>query len=106
MLLELFALLVGIAIILIILGFTSDTMVFSTIGFFFLFLLSFNLINNELQRDGTVTITEINDSVTTVEKTISVYPDSTKTMGIYLAIGSSAGLILSFLSKTKIFMRR
>ena len=106
MLLELFALLVGIAIIMIILGFTSDTMVLSTIGFFFLFLLSFNLINNGLQHEGTVTITEVNSTTTSVEKTYDTYPDSTQTMGIYLAIGSSAGMILSLLSKTKIFMRK
>jgi hypothetical protein len=100
MLLELFAILISIALVIIIIGFFSDTMVLSTIGFFFIFLLSFTLIGNNLEHQ-TGTTELIDGNLTTITNVYSVYSDSTKTIGIYLAIGSSVGMVLSFLSKTK-----
>lgn len=103
MMLELFALLTAIAVIMIIIGFFTDTMVFATIGFFFLFLLSFNLIGNGLQHETSIIVTEVNSTSTSVESQYTTYADSTKTLGIYLAIGSSAGMVLCFLQKKKSF---
>ena len=80
---------------MIFIGFFSDTMVFSMVGFFLIFLLSFTLINSSLQINNGYNITEVG-ATTVVTPNYSLFTDG-KQYGIYLGIASAVGMILTFI---------
>lgn len=92
---ELFVLFIVISVALVFLGFTQDIRALSTVGFFFIFLLSIILINNDLQYQSGVTITTSNSTLTSVNYNYSPFSDNTRTYGIYLAFASVGGMVLS-----------
>lgn len=100
MIILIFAVLTGIALIMIYLGYAIDIPVYSTVGFFLMFMLSLNLINNNIQyQSGKVeTITAVN--ITTHVNSYATVSD-TKSFGIYLAIASAVGMVLVFLNGTE-----
>ena len=100
MLLELFSVLLIIGLTLIVLGFIIDIPLLSIIGFTFLFLISFPLINNTLMYKTGSTITE-NSTATLVIDNYASFSDSTKTYGFYLAIISAIGFILVVINTTR-----
>lgn len=97
MILELYAILMLVSLTLVYLGFYTETKVLATVGFFFIFLLSIPLINNALQYESGVTVNEINSSSTVITYQHSTFSDPTRTYGIYLALASAIGMILTFI---------
>ena len=84
---------------MIVIGFATDTMVFATVGFFLIFLLSFSLINPSLQYTSGVNVTQVGNT-SVVLNTYTTYLDSTQ-YGVYLAIASALGMILCFVQKKR-----
>lgn len=72
----------------------------SMIGFSFLFLISFPLINNTLTHKIGSTITDNTTHMIIVDDYAS-YSDNTKTYGFYLAILSAVGFILVVINTTR-----
>jgi hypothetical protein len=99
MIITLFTILIGIALFMVVIGFATDTMVFATIGFFLIFLLSFSLINPSLEYSSGVNVTQVGNT-SVVINTYTLYLDSTQ-YGIYLAIASALGMILCFIQKKR-----
>ena len=100
MLLEVFGMLTVVSLFLVALGYFVETKVLSTVGFFFLFLLSFMLINGTLEhKTGEVMTpnTGTNGTTTTYSYSQVGTGDSIKTYGIYLAILSGVGISLSLI---------
>ena len=102
MILELFSILLIISLAIMIIGFVKEVMVYATVGFFFVFLLSFVLINNQLEYPSGATVNEVNATSTQISYNYSYFPDSTKTYGIYLAIASAAAMALTLLFNKEI----
>jgi hypothetical protein len=100
LIIELFAILVGIGLVMVIVGFSTDTMVYCTVGFLFLFLISFTLINSTLQYQSGSNVTDSGTTMSIVN-IYSTYGDNTRTYGIYMAIGSGLGMILTFIQGIK-----
>lgn len=102
MIIELFAVFVVISFVMIYIGLTNSTeSAQALIGFFFLFLLSFVLINSNLeyktgeQRNTTYAV---NFTSETIVYNYQAYSDTTslfntKRAGIYLTIASAIGFI-------------
>lgn len=100
MILELFSVLLIISIVLIILGFIIDIPLLSLIGFVFLFLISFPLINNTLMYRTGSTIVE-NATATLIVDNYATFSDNTHTYGYYLAIIGAVGFILVVINTTQ-----
>lgn len=98
MILELFAVLLVVSFFLIYLGFEYEDGMYTTIGFFFIFLLSLVLINNSLTYHTGSSIQTLNSSMTVVTNNYTTYSDtSSHWIGYFLAVASSIGMILSFM---------
>jgi len=96
--LTLFGFLVGFSLVLIIIGLTKPTeSAQALIGFFFLFLLSFQILNGTLTYESGAVISHSylysNASLTSSQETVtySYVPFQDHTFGYYLAIGSAIG---------------
>jgi hypothetical protein len=100
MIIELFAILVGIGLVMVIVGFSTDTMVYSTVGFLFLFLISFTLIGSSLQYQSGSNVTDSGTTMSIVN-IYSNYGENTRTYGIYMAIASGLGMTLTFIQGVK-----
>lgn len=92
-----FILLIALALILVTLGFVTDAAVLSLVGFAFLFLLSFNLMNGTVEyRVGEVTnFTTVNGTLTTTAMGYSYAPFQDHTYGFYLAIAAVFGFVVA-----------
>ena len=100
MILQLYALLVGISLVLIILGLARPSeSAQALIGFFFLFLLSLVILNGNLQYETGLNVSYVYDgnlSISSQQVTYSNTPFSdsnSKSIGYYMAIGSAVGFI-------------
>lgn len=110
MIIIVFGVLVGIALVMIYLGYAIDIPIYSTVGFFLMFMLSLNLINNNLeyQTGYTEAITKdvrccSNITNYAYDSNIITYTYAnaeTRVIGIYLAIASGIGMILVLISST------
>jgi len=108
MILTIFVILVVLSFFLVLIGYWQNDMNYRMVGFLFLFLLSWSLINDNLEYQSTIekeinnTYTEYNttvvlDSSTEIStKKYSSYDGTTK-YGIYLAIASLLGFVSIFL---------
>lgn len=101
MLLTLWAVLVALALCLIVLGLSKpEESAQALIGFLFLFLLSFSIINTDLEyKTGEFVSTNYTYSagnLSTTSQSITYAYDSygSHTIGFYLALGSGVGFIL------------
>lgn len=119
MILEIFGVLTALSILMIFIGSlkTVDNPAFKTLGFFFLFLLSFTFINYDLEyKSGSTETfsymcfscdgssvpslagnTSLITSITSVYDYTAFTDQTSRTIGIYFAIGSAVGMVLSFL---------
>lgn len=112
MILELFLSLIAIFFVMIYLGYKAETPLFSMLGYFFIFLLAFTLIGNNLEvRSGYTEITSrdnacCNSTGTARDTNAVTYTytsvSNTKSYGIYLAIGSAVMFILTLIQSTKL----
>lgn len=112
MILELFLSLIGIFFVMIYLGYKAETPLFAMLGYFFIFLLSFTLIFENLEiKNGYTEITSrdnacCNASGTARDTNAVTYTyttvTGTKNYGIYLAIGSAVMFILTLIQATKL----
>ncbi len=98
MILTLFSVLISIAFFVVWLGFNYDDNGYRIVGFFFVFLLSLVLINNQLSYKSGNTFS-VNGSM--VVGTTDVYTSYTDTsshwIGYFLAIASSIGMITAWM---------
>lgn len=102
MILELFVVLIAIFLIMIYLGYHAETPLYSMIGYFFIFLLSFTLIGNNIEyRTGQTDTTNNAINVTTTVYSYTKYADS-KTYGYYLAVSSAVMFVLTLIQTTAI----
>lgn len=111
MLITIFGILIFAFLALVFIGFFTEVSAISTIGFFLLFLLSFTLINNNLEYQSGYqeswmkdvrccsNITNYAYDTNTVTFSYTSVSD-TRSMGIYLAVGSAVGMILVLISGT------
>lgn len=107
MIIELFAVFVVIAFVMIYIGLTRSTeSAQALIGFLFLFLLSFTIINNQLeyktgeQRNTTYAVNFTSETIVYNYQTYSDVTSlfNTKRVGYYLALASLIGFIGVILS--------
>ena len=102
MILELFALLIAISLYMVWLGFRVEVPAYSTVGFFFVFLLSLVLIANQLQVQVGANITDYGNMTTNVANVYQYYTDdSSHYIGYFMAVASSVGMFLSFFQQKK-----
>lgn len=100
MILEVFGIFVLLSIALIFLGFHVNVMAYSLIGFLFLFLVSFTLINSSLQYETGATVTDV-AGVQTVEYQYTTFTDNSHYYGYYLAVASGIGMAVTLASGTR-----
>ena len=96
MILDLFALILILALVLIVLGFVfKDWSAISLVGFSIIFILSIVILNSGLQYESGATIlTNITTSVTTVSYNYIDWSDSnTHTIGYLLSVVGLIGMV-------------
>ncbi len=110
MILNLYAVLVGISLVLIIIGLAKPSeSAQALLGFFFLFLLSMNVLGGNLEYETGVNVTYSYDSNLSISSQTATLTysnfDNTDShnLGLYMAIGSAVGFggVLFSLARTK-----
>lgn len=99
MLLELFAILILIGLFLVYLGYAVELPIISLVAFAMLFMLSFTLINENLEFKTGSIITDTANS-TVVTNTTAFYQEYSSTIGKYMAITFALLFILALLRET------
>jgi hypothetical protein len=99
MLLELYAVLMLVGLFLVYLGYAIEVPVIPLVAFAMLFLLSFTLINNNLEYKTGSIITDTANS-TVVTNTTSFYTEYSSTIGKYMAITFALLFVLALLRES------
>lgn len=96
MLIELFVILLVTSLALVIIGYAVDLRILAVVGFFFIFLLSFTLINNDLEYETGASLSFSGNS-TTVTYTYNSFSNNTFQYGLYMAVVGALGMAGTFM---------
>lgn len=81
---------------MIVIGFWKDFLIYSSIGFVIIFLLSFVLITKSLEFETGMTMTT-SGSTTDIVYNYETYQGDSRQIGIYVGTSSAFGFVLSLL---------
>jgi hypothetical protein len=95
MILPLFVVLIGIALMFIVIGYVKpDESAMALVGFLFLFLLSFVILNNQLEYEVGANVTQTSNTTTSINTNYAAYSGSNAhTMGYYMVVVSVVGFV-------------
>ena len=102
MIIEIFSILTILSLCFIVLGYFKDIPFLGMLGFISMFLLSFPLINNDLQYKIGSNVTDVSSTQSSISNVYTSYNGSS-TIGKYMAIIFGILFLLSIIKETGVY---